>query len=356
MNLQEKNITEYELEITSNCNAECPLCIRTKLKMPLSGNSEFNLQDLKSIFSKREQIENKDFKLCGTAGDPIINPEMLEMCEYLTDNGAAKIMISTNGGLNPPSWWERLAKLPNIRVDFAVDGAEKTNHLYRVNVKWKTLIRNMRAYTSAGGNGTWTFIPFGHNEGEYEIARDIAKELGLVFRRRTSGRNELELVKDRLLYSKSVVKKQKITKRIVLQKSKNIPHVDVTDVNKVRDAIKNKDHKEVTKASATICCKHKESPELFISSDMKLWPCCYLSDEHLKSTRQESKNSKFNRDNGDDWNSLKKYSIEEILKNPSFTDLTSAWNPEHEYFVERCVQTCVFKGAYHNKIDRIEKK
>ena len=42
-----------------------------------------------------------------------------------------------------------------------------------------TLVRNMRAFCKAGGEGRWTFIPFSHNEDDYEKAKELAKELGI---------------------------------------------------------------------------------------------------------------------------------------------------------------------------------
>ena len=80
----EKNIKKYELEITANCNAECPLCARTEMGLPLRGNKEITLENIKHIFPTRESCDGKEFKLCGVLGDPIINSECLEICEYLS--------------------------------------------------------------------------------------------------------------------------------------------------------------------------------------------------------------------------------------------------------------------------------
>ncbi len=148
------DIDNYELEISSDCNAECPLCQRTHMKMPLRGNNNISLADLKNIFYKDEYINGKEFKLCGVLGDPILNPECIEICDFLSSKGARKIALSTNGGMNTPEWWTRLAKIKNVQVDFCVDGFENTNHIYRVNVKWPILMRNMKAYSEAKGKAT----------------------------------------------------------------------------------------------------------------------------------------------------------------------------------------------------------
>ena len=143
--------------IRDSCNAQCPLCARTEMGMPLKGNSEISLQDIMRIFKTEQSIEGKEFKLCGVLGDPIVHPQCLEICEWLGNKGG-NVIISTNGGYNTPDWWTKLAKVKNLKVDFSVDGFENTNHIYRVNVKWDILVRNMKAFAQAGGNANLSLI------------------------------------------------------------------------------------------------------------------------------------------------------------------------------------------------------
>ena len=56
------DIKKYELEITANCNAQCPLCARTEMNMPLKGIAEISLQDIMRIFKTEQSIEGKEFK------------------------------------------------------------------------------------------------------------------------------------------------------------------------------------------------------------------------------------------------------------------------------------------------------
>jgi molybdenum cofactor biosynthesis enzyme MoaA len=342
--LTEDDIVEYELEISANCNAECPLCQRTQQAMPLNGNSEITLDQIKSIFSEYSQINGKIFKLCGVLGDPIINPECLEICQYLSDMDAQKIEISTNGGINTVDWWKKLAKIKNVIVSFAIDGYKNTNHIYRVNVKWEVLERNLRAFCNAGGTGAWVFIPFDHNDHEYENALAMAKELGLIFKRRTSGRNELGKKKHSIRKQKN----QLYTKNIILSNSKVRPHADLSELKNVITAYENVDAPEnkslIKEAASTIKCKHMEIPELYIGSDLTLWPCCFLYAHSLNNK------STLRGDQPHDWNDLKKHTIAKILSNPVFGNITKMWDPEHEFHQSRCVKTCSKKAAYNNKI------
>ena len=59
--MQQKNFNKFELEITSNCNAQCPLCARTEMGMPLRGNTEISLDTIKKIFPNEDLIKGKEF-------------------------------------------------------------------------------------------------------------------------------------------------------------------------------------------------------------------------------------------------------------------------------------------------------
>ena len=328
------DIDEYELEISSDCNAQCPLCQRTHLKMPLRGNNNISLDDLKSIFYKDEYIAGKRFKLCGVLGDPILNPECIEICDFLSSKGARRIVLSTNGGMNTADWWTKLAKIPNVRVDFSVDGYENTNHIYRVNVNWKTLVRNMKAYTDAEGIGTWVFIPFAHNEDDYEKAKTLAKELGLSFVKRTSGRNEI---------SKKKRHQPRKGSAVDLGNSKKLPHKDLQLVHKTIQAHKDKDIDFLDKIADTVKCKHLNTPEAFIGADLTLWPCCFLYDENTKPNSGVIPES-INRD----FNSLKKYKLEDILSTEFYSTLTQRWKGSNPTHLFRCIKSCGNNAVYLN--------
>jgi MoaA/NifB/PqqE/SkfB family radical SAM enzyme len=328
----EQDIKEYELEITADCNAECPLCARTEAMMPLRGNPSISLDNIRHIFATRESCEGKSFKLCGVLGDPIVHPECFEICEYLTSNGGY-VSISTNGGMNDEEWWTRLGGMKGVSVFFAVDGFENTNHIYRVNVNWKTLERNIRAFMSAGGKGTWVFIPFAHNEDDYEKALSFSKELGMKFIKRTSGRNDL---------AKGKRHKPRKAEAVILDNSQKLPHNDLTELKKL---ITSKDVDKLEEAVPTIKCKHYDEPHAFIGADMTLWPCCFLYDESHRRYYDVVNNKEFN--------DLTKFSIDEILQTDFYKTLKSRWYASHPEHLKRCIRTCALNGAYQNKLEKV---
>ena len=327
------DIDNYELEISTDCNAECPLCQRTRMGMPLRGNNNISLDDLKSIFYKDEYINGKEFKLCGVLGNPILNPECIDIGDFLSRKGARKIALSTNGGMNTPEWWVKLAKIPNVQVDFCVDGFKDTNHIYRVNVKWPILLRNMEAYSEAKGKATWVYIPFSHNEDDFEKAKKLSNELGFRFIKRTSGRNVL---------SKKTHKSRKMVKAVSLTDSKKIPHKNLDLVKKTIQAYGNNDKEYLDKVATTVKCKHLNSPEAYIGADLTLWPCCFLYDQNTKS--------KVIPDGIDeDFNDLRKHTIDDILSTEFYSTLTERWNGSHPDHLFRCLKSCGNNAIYLNK-------
>jgi MoaA/NifB/PqqE/SkfB family radical SAM enzyme len=326
----EQDIKKYELEITANCNAECPLCARTEMGMPLRGNKELTFANIKHIFPTRESCEGKEFKLCGVLGDPIINNECFEICEYISEHGG-RINLSTNGGYQNAEWWTKLAKLENLYVDFSVDGFKNTNHIYRVNVNWSTLERNMRAYMGAGGKANWVFIPFDHNEDDYEDAKKLANELGMRFIRRTSGRNE---------FNKNRKHKPRKAEEVKLNNSKKLPH---NDLDKLKEIYKSKDPKVVDEIVHTLSCQHYEEPECFVGADMTLWPCCFLYGDSLHMYEQITQTT------DRDFNDLTKHSISDILQTDFYQSLKSRWYASHPAHLRKCIRACGLKGIYKNK-------
>lgn len=191
------NIKKIELEITSNCNAACPGCARTQ-NLDLISIDTITLSDIMTMFPEEEYISDKNFKFCGVLGDPAMNKDCLEIVRYLVANGGF-CQLSTNGGLRDAEFWSELGKLSYytgmVDINFCIDGHKETNHIYRINVDWNVLSKNIEAY-SLGGQGkglaTWIYIVFDHNEHELATAEEHANKLGFQFATRTGMRNSLD--------------------------------------------------------------------------------------------------------------------------------------------------------------------
>ena len=176
-------IKNLDLEITNRCNAKCPACKRTgdfgagvSEVMYNAGHKDISLDHIDMLLMHNKI---KEWRYCGSFGDPIAHPKAFEIFEKVANYNAPIQKIITNGSMQNEKWWYNLGALPGkIRADFAIDGLEDTNHIYRINTSYNKIIKNAKAFMKGGGEANWVFIIFDYNEHQIEEARILSKELG----------------------------------------------------------------------------------------------------------------------------------------------------------------------------------
>ena len=178
------NLNIINAELTNYCNASCPMCPRFDFDLNLiksiTNNSHTTLETIKNSIGPKVLSQLKRFYSCGVLGDGSMNPECLEIYEYVKRCGNSHLSLNTNGGARTTDFWKELAKL-NVEVTFSIDGLEDTNHLYRRNVKWDRVIENVQAFINAGGKAEWDFLTFKHNQHQIEEAEILSKKLADYF-------------------------------------------------------------------------------------------------------------------------------------------------------------------------------
>lgn len=260
-----KNI---HLEITNRCQASCPMCSRNYhggLPNPLINNQDWSLDDFKKIFTEQVLHQLEGFYFCGNFGDPIINDELIDMCEYSTSiNSNLYIRIHTNGSARTTEWWQKLARaLPAAHnVIFAIDGLEDTHSLYRIGTQYDRIIKNAQAFIKAGGTAEWAFIKFKHNEHQVEEAEQRAKQLG--FARFTQKDSARFVATDKF----EVLNKEGVTEYYLEPPTNS----KINFINK--DTLKN--YKAIVDASEIDCYVIK-TKEIYIDAYRRVMPCCFLA-------------------------------------------------------------------------------
>jgi MoaA/NifB/PqqE/SkfB family radical SAM enzyme len=189
------SIKEYQLEITTYCNAACPQCPRNTQGSGLNPYMPLVHLDKDAIdaaFTVDHCQKLRQIFFCGSYGDPIMHPNFLDILQnFRNKNPTLWLYIHTNGGIHDESYWREIAIIMNGygQIDFGFDGLEDTLHLYRRNVKYSVAMRNARAYINAGGRAQWNFIVFKHNEHQVDQARQLSKQYGFFnFLPRKTGR------------------------------------------------------------------------------------------------------------------------------------------------------------------------
>jgi hypothetical protein len=190
-----EHIDEYQIEVTTYCNAACPQCPRNLsggTLNPLLPLEHLSLLVLDKAFTPELVSRCRQIFFCGSYGDPIMHPDFLDICQMFRDkNPQVWLYIHTNGSARSTDWWKKLAVIINGygKIDFGIDGLADTNHLYRKHTNYDKIMENATAFIGAGGKAQWNFIVFAHNEHQVTQAEQLSKQLGFEsFLPRKTGR------------------------------------------------------------------------------------------------------------------------------------------------------------------------
>jgi MoaA/NifB/PqqE/SkfB family radical SAM enzyme len=253
-------IREVHLEITSRCQAACPMCDRNVHGGRARGNlplEDVTLADFRAWFPDDLLGQIDSLLLCGNYGDPIIARDCLAVCEHARSrNPAMFLTMNTNGGARGRAFWRDLARV-GVTVRFGIDGATATSHArYRRNTRLAAVLANAEAFIAAGGTAVWDMLLFRHNDDELATAEAMAKALG--FRRfvpkssnRFGGGDHWDVVDD----SGAVVDR--------LQPSVRHP-----------PAAAGPDPAAL--ATCAIACRVARSRSIYVSAGGLVFPCCWL--------------------------------------------------------------------------------
>ncbi|HMK67160.1 MAG TPA: radical SAM protein, partial [Stellaceae bacterium] len=181
------------LELTTRCNALCPMCRRVDegRVTPGLGLRDLSLAELKAIFPEDFLRQLRQIDLCGVYGDPVFARSFEDALAWFIEvNPALDLNINTNGGMRQVQWWGELARrFRSLRMIFAIDGLSDTHAIYRRGTSFERVVENARAFIDAGGRAQWDFLVFRHNEHQVEEARRLAGDWGFeIFLPKYSGR------------------------------------------------------------------------------------------------------------------------------------------------------------------------
>jgi len=261
-------IRQVHVELTTRCNARCPMCMRNYRGMDYNSgypDTELTLENIQHILTLEilKTINRVNFN--GNLGDFASARDALEIVEYLVSNNIA-VNINTNGSLRTKSWWQKLAS-PNVTIGFALDGLADTHARYRQDTDWNCIIENARAYIAAGGRAIWRFVPFDHNRHQEAECRTLAKEIGFVsFENIYDGRDSGPVYTRDGKFSHIIGPAQPGDAPPIAALLES--HITWYDSHTFRSA------KDST--ILNLRCIHKLNREIYIAADGSVYPCCYL--------------------------------------------------------------------------------
>lgn len=259
----------WHIEPTSKCILECPLCDRTwfysKFKKRL--NHEINIENLQKFLSD----DIYTIRLCGNNGDPIYHSKFLQLCKILKEDGHI-LKITTNGSNKNVNWWNDLSSILTNKdeIVFSVDGLEDTNHIYRKNSNWDSIIKGIKEIKKGKVYTEWKFIVFKHNQHQINDAKKLSEKLGVNFFRLEKS--------DRWLDNDELKPDKK--------------YIDSFFIHQ-EQVLKNKNYS--TQIDPYCLINNQPKRLLYIDSEGFFYPCCWMGTYRYKHKSMFSSSiSKFN--------------------------------------------------------------
>ena len=334
-----EDITTVHLEITQRCQAACPMCDRNENGGPDNRhitNAELSYEQCVNIFPASFIRQLKTMYMCGNLGDPIVAKDTLEVFRYFREhNPKMWLSMNTNAGAKDEAWWRELAKIIGRQgtVIFSVDGLKDTNHIYRQNVIWENVERNMKAFIDAGGRARCDFIIFQHNEHQVEQAEALAAEWGVErFQKKKSGRFIVATGEKTKTEHQAQNRKQEKTAVIaqpVKTENKNLALLKTKEIEKTYGSMKE------YYDTCGIKCKVAEEKNIFITAEGLLMPCCWTAGRMYKwwhaDPRVEQIWDFVDRAGGKQGISVLEHGIEAVMKGRVvngnlLNDIQHSWN------------------------------
>lgn len=254
--LNVNDIRKFEIELSSHCNARCPLCIRqirgTDQERPEFLKGHLSFKQIQTLVEQLPDPKKVVFYFGGIGGDPMMNPEIVDIFEYCSKN-VKSVSMDTNASLRSANTWKALGQISAkyySSVTFSIDGLQDTNHIYRIRTNWSKIIENAKSFINSGGYATWKYIVFKHNQHQIEKARQLSKELRFHdFRYENSVRH----------YENAGPLQPEPPDGV--EKSKIKTNAYSIQVNEIK-------------------CKVLEKKMMYVSNDFKLYPCCFFHTAH----------------------------------------------------------------------------
>lgn len=352
--LRAEDVRHVQLDHTSRCNLLCPQCSRVYNGSlnPLLPLGELSLADYERIFTPDFSRQLESVLFCGNYGDAAASTNLLECLRFLKARGIPAITMMSNGSLQSPGWWEKLASVlsgPRDKVCFSIDGLADTNHLYRVNSRFEKIMANCEAFIGAGGHARWDFLVFEHNQHQVAEAELLAGKMGF---RSFALKRTARFINQKNFASGLVSETEESAAHSIAAPTQ--PAYRSGSFGQFEAVMKEHGSWESYAATTDIDCKFKSSRTVFIDFEARLWPCCWLGAPlHLAEENPQKKHMRAVMDRyGEDFNSLRRHSLPELLGHDWFRKhLPLSWETGGDR-PPACSRTCGKKYDFTSSSDQ----
>ena len=200
--MRDWNQTEIlKLDITTHCNAGCPLCTRTDKvtgkKVDFLPLTHVNTNDILDWVYQASENNMTGIDLVGEWGDPMMHPDIEKIIEYASSQDM-EISIDTNGGIRNTEFWTRMGSYKKLCVAFGMDGFDHaTSSRYRIGVDFNKALANLEAFSTESNkhrkgqisNARWQFILFDYNLDHVDNIAEYCDKNNICFELRINDRS-----------------------------------------------------------------------------------------------------------------------------------------------------------------------
>jgi len=263
LDLDLEKVLDVEFELSTYCNANCPLCYRNYKSFNKHYPNNF-FRDFNELINQINIFPNlKVVRLVGSISEPTLYPQFLELCKYLKLKNI-EIEICTNGDThNNDNFWEELGKIlnKNDKVYFTICGlTQETHEKYRKNTSLKNIINNVQKFRKYNSNNDYAqCIQFDYNQKELN-SKEFQKFINKKF-------SNIYMTETFLLQNKDIYKDSSKIKDL-----KPIENKDYFKINKIATNLYQK-YKDKKLNNQVVYCKSIINKSIQIDIYGNIYPC-----------------------------------------------------------------------------------
>jgi len=169
VDLENPKITYLSLKLSNKCNLACRICSPhlsslwqsqfKKLNIDLQPAEMFKTIDLEKFQDGRldslHKLSGNLHQLLIYGGEPLINDEVIDYLEYLSNSGISKniqLTLNTNGTVYSEKLISIFRNFKFVDLFLSIDDVDKRFEYQRWPAKWDKISDNIQNYAKLGGN------------------------------------------------------------------------------------------------------------------------------------------------------------------------------------------------------------
>ena len=209
-------VTELEIEMSTLCNAKCPLCYRNYKSFPEEYKKPV-IRKFEDLCNQLNEYTNLNYvMIVGSMSEPTLYPYFLDVVAYLKKRNI-RIEICTNGSTHSTEFWKELGKLLSTEdaVYFTICGSTQEIHeKYRVGTILQNILDNAKALRTIIPIDYAQCIRFSYNSNDFETEefKNIINEFSNVYMTETFYPKNIENYNTKFDISLFIPNKLKIEK------------------------------------------------------------------------------------------------------------------------------------------------